>query len=530
MTAVVEPVKAESLQRVPLKSITPSPTNPRGKITNQSVSDLVASIRQHGIVQPLLLRPVKGGRFEIVAGHRRFRAGELAEIEDAPALIREYTDTQVAEIQLVENLQRVDLDPLEEAAGYAALHNRHGYDVAKIASSIGKSTGYIYQKMKLLALCAEARTMLGSGYIDEAVAVMVARLPHKTLQIQAAKEVGGQEPDERMSWRDAKHYIETNFNMKLDGAPFDTKSETLLPKAGSCVACPKRVGNFPDFDEKTMKPNICTDTACFKAKKDAAWTATKSRAEKMGQKILGASEIKKIWPHEGAEHLYSDAYVEVGKAWDQDPKRRPLKDLVKDQEIELFVAQRPSDGKTFTVARRKDAQKALRAAGHEFASAKAQKDAARPKVDIAQTVRARSLVVLISRVGERVAGREATPALLKMMARLVVQSMWHETVKKVALRHDIRPEKGDGFHEVLLDEIERVNAPEAFGLAAEVLFTRLVDGNAEPEKSEEFQSVLRVLQIDYDKLRGEVKEQVMAREKERAEVKAPATKKVTKKK
>ncbi len=141
-------------QVVPIEKIYPNPDQPRRHFRQEDLEELAASIREKGIIQPLILRnnPRKEGGFEIVAGERRWRAAQLAQLHEVPAVIRDYSDTEALEIAIIENIQRADLNPLEEAAGYRDLMERFGHTQEKLGEVLGKSRPHIANLLRLLKL------------------------------------------------------------------------------------------------------------------------------------------------------------------------------------------------------------------------------------------------------------------------------------------------------------------------------------------------------------------------------------------
>jgi ParB/RepB/Spo0J family partition protein len=184
-TTEVAPVSADtSFQLVPVKAIVESTENPRDPITNESVQDLLASVKVHGVLEPLLVRPLRRGHFELIAGARRFAAARLAELGEVPCIVRTMDDSTAAELRVVENLQRKDLTPLEEARGYQTLMTRFGYTAERISERIGMSLKYVYDRVKLLQLVPEAQTLLREGHIQAGHAILLARLT-KEKQLEA---------------------------------------------------------------------------------------------------------------------------------------------------------------------------------------------------------------------------------------------------------------------------------------------------------------------------------------------------------
>src|SRR5437660_4143990 len=179
-TKAVPPV-VSSIQDIAITKIRESKTNPRRTFDEAKLAELAANIRQHGVLQPVLVRPSpdsKGGFFELVAGARRYRASKLAQRETIPATVRELTDTECLELQLIENLQRADVHELDEARGYAALMQLQPdtYTVETLAEKIGRSEKYVYARLRLLHLIEEAQQAFYIGKLTVAHAFDVARL------------------------------------------------------------------------------------------------------------------------------------------------------------------------------------------------------------------------------------------------------------------------------------------------------------------------------------------------------------------
>jgi ParB family chromosome partitioning protein len=153
---------------VPVEHIGPNPRNPRRTFAEAELEDLAASIRQHGIVQPIVVRPspAKAGRYEIIAGERRWRASQRAGVTDVPVIIRDVDDRTSLEIAIVENVQRADLNPLEEALGYQQLIDEHDYVQTDLAQIIGKSRSHVANTLRLLKLPDEVRMFVADGALS----------------------------------------------------------------------------------------------------------------------------------------------------------------------------------------------------------------------------------------------------------------------------------------------------------------------------------------------------------------------------
>ena len=258
----------ETYQLIELGKLVESATNPRTYFDKEYLKGLAESIKTHGLIQPIVVRRVqqnmKEDSFEIVAGACRARAAKIANLPEIPAIIRQLGDEEVLEIQIVENLQRKDIHPLEEATGYSRLQKLSGMDVPTIAAKVGKSTSYVYQRMQLDKLIPAAKKAFREEEITAGHAVLIARL-----QPEAQKEAiyWSTERGDNMGVRELARVIETEIHRDLSRAPWDVKDATLVPEAGSCIACPKRTGSQPDLFADIKKTDTCTDATCFGTKR-----------------------------------------------------------------------------------------------------------------------------------------------------------------------------------------------------------------------------------------------------------------------
>ncbi len=163
---VSEPSQAAEIV-VPVDQISPNPDQPRRTFQTGALEELAASIREKGVIQPLILRrdPKNGGAFQIVAGERRWRAAQMAQVHAVPAIIREFDDTEVLEIAIIENIQRADLNAIEEAAGYRQLMERFGHTQERLAEALGKSRSHIANTMRLLDLPGPIQGLVQDGLL-----------------------------------------------------------------------------------------------------------------------------------------------------------------------------------------------------------------------------------------------------------------------------------------------------------------------------------------------------------------------------
>ena len=177
----------DGVRTVPLREIEPDPGQPRKTFNQDSLAELAASIGEHGLLQPIAVRPQPMGGYRIVAGERRWRACRMAGLTEVPVVIRDVSDQEAMELALVENLQREDLDPVEEACGIRELMDRCGLTQEQAAQRLGKSRSALANSLRLLGLPPEALELLRSGALTAGHAKAILGLPTPELQVQAAK-------------------------------------------------------------------------------------------------------------------------------------------------------------------------------------------------------------------------------------------------------------------------------------------------------------------------------------------------------
>jgi ParB family transcriptional regulator, chromosome partitioning protein len=156
----------EQVRKIRLTSIVPSPLQPRKDFAAEALQELIDSIRQHGIIQPLIVRRLSGGAHELIAGERRWRAAQEVGLTEVPVIIRSASDLEVLELSLIENLQRSDLNPIEEAHGYARLRDEFGMKQEEVAVKVGRSRAAVANAMRLLDLDPQIQTWLAQDLVS----------------------------------------------------------------------------------------------------------------------------------------------------------------------------------------------------------------------------------------------------------------------------------------------------------------------------------------------------------------------------
>jgi len=183
------PIEKSPYQIVPLHKVEPNPDQPRQDFDEEQLQALADSILIHGIMQPLTVRELSGGYYQIIAGERRWRAARLAGLRDVPVVIMEADDRTTMELALIENLQRQDLNPVEEALGYRSLMEDYGLTQEDTASRVGKSRPAVANALRLLSLCPEILEMVRQGKLSAGHARAVLSLKTEKQQLDAARKI-----------------------------------------------------------------------------------------------------------------------------------------------------------------------------------------------------------------------------------------------------------------------------------------------------------------------------------------------------
>ena len=304
-------------QLLDIDKVIRSTLNPRRRFSEAALQELATNIQRHGVLQPILTRPVQVGdtkHFEIVAGERRWRASRIAGMPQVPSIVREMNDTEALEIAVIENAQREDLHPLEEAEGFEALMRAYGHDQASSASAedlahkIGKSRTHVYNRLKLLALIPDLREAFFNDEFNATVAQQLARIPAKLQPKAIAKLRKATAEGEQINVRASAELLRREFHLRLDRATFPIHDATLVESAGACTKCPKMSGNEPDLfgDEPD---NVCTDGECFTAKQLAHNEREKDKARANGLDVIDGDNARALLKFGTASDELNGDYV-----------------------------------------------------------------------------------------------------------------------------------------------------------------------------------------------------------------------------
>jgi ParB/RepB/Spo0J family partition protein len=500
-------------QLVPRTVLEPSATNPRKTFDQARLAELARTIAEHGILEPILARPhpdkkkAAAGVLEIVAGERRWRAAEIAKRADVPAIVRDLSDKQALEIQTIENAQREDLHPLEQADGYERLIKDFGYTPEKIADAIGKSRAHVFQIRKLRNLAPKLREAFVADEMDTTLATVLARVPGAELQAQAWQDLKREFP-KGFSFRIAADFVRRNYMLDLGRAPFNIQDASLVPSAGTCGGCPKRTGNQGDLFPDVKNGNVCTDPVCFGKKRDAARAREIQTLEKKGTTVLVGAEAKRIMPYEAGWIAHGSGYAKPSERCYEDTKSRTWSQLAKDAGVAPVILQNPHSGNLEPIIRVGDVKKALEAKGlklfrtHETsrseAAYRAKQKAAEERVKLENQARRLILTAIVDKV--RKEDLIAPPALALVLDGLW-RHIWHEYRKVLA---ELWGWTGSVHPDSILGRVQKLDATK---LARMIVQAALVDetkASIHGDRSARLKAGAQRWKIPADKIRSEV--------------------------
>jgi ParB family chromosome partitioning protein len=236
-----EPGTVTEVHRIDIERISSNPHQPRQTFDADALQDLAASIREHGILQPVLVRPRADGHFQLIAGERRWRAARIAGLREIPAIVEQFDDEAALEIAIIENLQREDISPLEEAEMFERMTTQHGYSLRKLAQKLGKDKGYIENRLRLADAPPEVRDLVSarSDTLSAAYELMKVSDP------RTRRRLAGQVATGELSLAKLRQRIQAQpLAPAPSGAPDTTSEEvgvTVEPEVGAISVEPERV-------------------------------------------------------------------------------------------------------------------------------------------------------------------------------------------------------------------------------------------------------------------------------------------------
>lgn len=244
-------------REVPIEHLEPNPRNPRKTFNEKDLADLTESLKAKGIVQPILVRPAAGkqDRFEIIAGERRWRAAQKAGLHEAPIIIRDVTDQEALELAIIENVQRADLNPIEEAMGYDQLTAEFNYSQGELAKVIGKSRSHVANTMRLLKLPNSVKDYLAEGLLTagHARALITVEDPAALAEIIVEKGLTVRDAEKLSQDPDALEKLKSGARSSAEKPQKDADTKSLEKRLGDTLGLKVTVGHKPGKESGDLK-------------------------------------------------------------------------------------------------------------------------------------------------------------------------------------------------------------------------------------------------------------------------------------
>lgn len=514
-------------QAWPIEKTIDSPLNKRTEYGD--IESLAASIRKNGVECAMLGRPAleQPGVVEIVWGKRRRRAAEIAGIKVLPLVVREMSDLEVLDAQFVENQDRKDFTPLEEATLYRTYRDEHKISVELIAERVSRGEGFVRRRLKLLDLTPAAQDALAKGAaevggVELGAAEALACYPH-TVQYVALPHLLRTTTDAGMTGAQARVWLAQKFTLKLAKPPFDPEDGALVATAGKCSACPKRTGNQGELFAE-LAEDTCTDPVCFDAKAAETWKRRSAELEAKGYKVMAEDEAIDVFGGRAggstewiAQQPVSAKYVALDERVMVDGEEKTYRQLLGGKSAlknaQVLVARHPRTGATFELLDAKEAtalaEKRVEAGKlpelpttlekHTDAAKERKREAKKQEKDnkaaLAYVVAA--VVATITKL------KKLDESVSRILARLVLAATTPDVQRYVADRRDLWTKDDETTADQALEaHIEQLPAMACIALVWEVVALRGLVGPHAPEitKDSMIGQTVRALGLDLSAL------------------------------
>jgi ParB family chromosome partitioning protein len=508
-------VNATEYRNVSLSLLNESKTNPRRTFEETALKELAESIRSQGVLSPLLVRPLTENGFEIIAGARRYRAAQMAEVPTVPVRIVNFSDAAALEAQLVENLIRSEIHPMEEAQGFRALLDLEEpkYSIEQIAAKVGKSSVFVASRLKLTDLAPAAVDAFYADEIGVGHAVLLSKLPgdQQEAALKACfKEVynnGASKPARiLLPVRNLQFWIDSNILLVLKDAPFNKRDAQLVPAAGSCADCPKRTGHNKLLfgDDLGRQGDRCTDPGCYGAKVSAhvaKTIAAKPELVQISTAYGGQKEDSPVLPRNKYTAIRDD------KPKSKDDAKRPEFKVCKFT-TEAIITEGSDVGTVHKVCANPSCpvHHPKQQTSRNDEKWKAEQEKQRKEQAIANTTGLRVLVAIGATVPVRLMKRD----LLFILEKLV-SLMDENRMEMLARQHGIRQKRDDGgVAKTLLAFLRRTDEGTLSRLLVE---SSILLAASRGNPSSVLKDAATAYKVDTDTVAAKVRQEFAAKEK-----------------
>jgi ParB family chromosome partitioning protein len=468
----------------------------------------------------LLVRPLTGQSFEIVAGARRYRAAQMAEAATVPARIVNLTDAEAMEAALIENLQRRDVHPLEEAQGFHALLNLEEpkYSIEQIGAKVGKAPAYVASRARLTELIPAVVEAFYAEEIGVGHALLLAKL--QPAQQEAALNncfreewsgAGGKAKRIVLPVRHLQHWIEHNVLLLLKQAPFNKRDAQLVPAAGSCVDCPKRTGhNKLLFADVSGNADACTDPICYAAKLEVH----------VQKEIAAKPEIVQISTaygktQDGSKIITRSKYVEIRADKPDTPEKAKQPEFKTCKFIaEAIVSEGIDKGEVRRVCAEADCpiHHPKKQSTKADASFKAEQDKSRREQALANATGMRVLQTIVAAVPVRLMKRD-----FLFIAEQMLPLLDDKRLEMIARNRGIRAKEGETAAKLLTAFLRKAEEGVMGKLIVEAVI--LLSASKQADGGKVLRAAAQAYKVDTDAIALKVKHEFAAKEKARSAAK-----------
>lgn len=339
-TETIEKQKV-NFKEINLSDITPSPFNYRKDFDADSMNELAESIASKGVLQPIIVRQNgKAGKYELVCGERRYRASKIAERLTIPCIIRELKDDEVMELQIIENLQRKDVHPMEEAVGFKHLIDKKQLDIKSIAQRVGKSPQYVAGRLKLNDLTPDFQKAFFKDLLslEDAMAICtISAIDQKEMW----KDSDFSDDFKNGSEFDINTWTLNKYRNNLANAPFDITDPLLKKDMGACLSCQFNTANSLLFPGDSGK-SLCMNSQCFKQKTNLSFDVYLKQAKDSPEMILVSSDYRMPEADKLVNQVMKDG-INVLSEKDYDYEEMPEPPDPNDYTIDDYDSQKEAD-------------------------------------------------------------------------------------------------------------------------------------------------------------------------------------------
>lgn len=517
---------AEPISEIAVEQIAPNPDNPRKRRDAKRDRELADSVSRHGVLQPILVRPNPAGtpEWQIVIGERRWSAARAAGLETIPARWVQLADPDCIEIMLIENGQRDDLDPVEEAQTYHRLHTECGLSLSEIAARVSKAKSTVHQRVRLMDAHPAVLKALAEGHLELSVAELIARAVAPSQHEEILEEVAGTDDWSGHTYREVKAIVEHHYTLRLADVPWKLDDAELIRAAGACTVCPKRTGAQPELFTDGFAADRCVDRDCYNLKMEASRDRAIAEAAASGAEVLAEDAAQDVLDRRGSGIKASSGFVDIAQSVGPPAPGKRVKSikqaLGKRHLPPVTIVPVPGSSRYIEVAKKSDVTKALKAKGIEPrkpAKPDSPEAAARKRARVATAIFDAQIGAVVAAIGKKT--NACLPSgTIRELATELIDAVWADASDATARRRGLggpgaQPGRRSAADAALRKTIEGSPPSEVLALCFELLLQRHrphAGGYGAPRSGKLLEKIARDYKVDLAAVSKETKANIRA--------------------